>query len=92
MPSFCNCFDHHIHKALNLFIDGTSILFHESTMQGDPLAKPMYAISLILVIQHLRSIAKQVWYADHAAAWVYLVSWDDLVAHMVIMSMQSCAG
>ena len=54
--------------ASNLFIDGTSLLSHEGTTQGDLLAMPMYAISLVPVIQHLRGIAKQVWYADDAAA------------------------
>jgi len=54
--------------ASTLFIDGTSLLSWEGTTQGDPLAMPMYAINLIPVIQHLKGIAKQVWYADDAAA------------------------
>jgi len=51
-----------------LFIDGTSLLSREGITQVDPLAMPMYAISLIPIIQHLKGIAKQVWYADDAAA------------------------
>jgi len=62
------------HIASNLFIDGTYVLSRESTTQGDPLAMPMYAISLLPVTQRLRSIAKQVWYTDDAAAGVHFVS------------------
>ena len=52
----------------NLFIDITSLLSQEGTTQGNPLAIPMCAISLVPVIQHLRGAAKQVWHADDAAA------------------------
>ena len=58
--------------ASNLFIDGTSLLSQEGTTQGDPLAMPMYAISLVPEIQHLRGTAKQLWYADDAAVGGYL--------------------
>ena len=68
--------------ASNLFIDGTSLLSHEGSTQGNPLAMPLYAINLIPVIQHLRGIAKQVWYADNAAAECHLCQlknwWDKL--------------
>ena len=40
----------------------------EGTTQGDPLAMPMYAISIVPVIQQLKGLARQVWYADDAAA------------------------
>ena len=66
--SFATILTNIYRMASNLFIDGTSLLSREGTTQGDPLAMPMYAISLIPVIQHLRGMAKQVWYADDAAA------------------------
>ena len=85
--------------ASNLFIDGPSILSQEGTTQGDPLAMPMYAISLIPVIQRLRGIAKQVWYADDAAAGGSLRQlkkwWDTLCSFsgsLGIMLTQSSAG
>ena len=51
-----------------MFIDGSSLLSQEGTTQGDPLAMPMYAIGIIPVIQQLKSLARQVWYTDDAAA------------------------
>ena len=59
-PSFATILTNIYRMASNLFIDGTSLLSCEGTTQGDPLAMPMYAISLIKVIQNLRGIAKQV--------------------------------
>ena len=50
-------------SASSLFIDGTSLLSQEGTTQGDPLAMPMYAISIVPVIQQLKGLARQVWYA-----------------------------
>ena len=54
-------------SASHLFIDGSSLLSHKGTTQGDPLAMPMYAISIIPVIRQLMGLARQVWYADDAA-------------------------
>ena len=66
-PSFAAVLTNIYRMSSNLFIDGTSLLSREGTTQSDPLALPLYAISLIPVIQHLQGIAKQVWYADDAA-------------------------
>ena len=53
-----------------LFIDKTFILSQEGTTQGDPLAMSMFALASIPLINTLmsHSSAKQVWYADDAAA------------------------
>ena len=81
-PSFATILTNIYRMVSNLFIDGTSLLSREGTTQGDPLAMPMYAISLVPVIQHLRDIAKQVWYVDDAAAGGRLCQlknwWDKL--------------
>ena len=53
-----------------LFIDKASLLSKEGTTQGDPLAMPMFALASIPLINNLKSLscARQVWYADDAAA------------------------
>ena len=48
--SFATILTNIYRMASNLFIDGTSLLSREGTTQGDPLAMPMHAISLIPVI------------------------------------------
>ena len=58
------------HSASHLFIDGSSLLSQEGTTQGDFLALPMYAIGIIPVMRQLMGLARQVWHADDAAAWV----------------------
>ena len=65
---FATVFTNTYCMASNLFIDGQSLLYREGTTQGDPLAMPMYAISLVPVIRCLTGNAKQLLYADDAAA------------------------
>jgi len=84
--------------ASNLFIDGTSVLSHEGTTQGDPLAIPMYTISLLPVIQRLSLRASP----NRFGMWmmgVHFVSWRCgrkscvlSVAPLGAMLMQSSAG
>ena len=50
-----------------LFIDGDVILSQEGTIQGDPLAMPMYGLTTIPLIQRLDGLCKQTWYADDSA-------------------------
>ena len=64
-------------SASHLFIDGTSLLSREGTTKGDPLPMPMYAISVVPVIRQLMGMAKQVWYADDAAAGGSLLQLKD---------------
>jgi len=51
-----------------LFIDGNTLWSRKGTAQGDPLAMPIYAISLLPLIRQLSGLSRQVWYADDAAA------------------------
>ena len=71
-------------SASHLFIDGSSLLSQEGTTKGNLLAMPMYAIGIIPVIQHLKGLARQVWYADDAAAGGSLLQlkdwWSELLS------------
>ena len=76
--------DNTCQSASHLFIDGSSLLSQEGTTQGDPLAMPMYAIGIIPVIQQLKGLARQVWYADDATAGGSLLQlkdwWSELLS------------
>ena len=67
----------------NLYIDNTTILSHEGTTQGDPLAMPMYAIAILPLVRQLSLIVNQAWYADDATTAGSLTSlhtwWDELL-------------
>ena len=54
--------------AMELFVDGTTLYSQESTMQGDPLAMPMYAIAILPLIHCVNVEVKQVRYTDDATA------------------------
>jgi len=56
-----------IYNTASLFIDGSTHWPCEGTTQGDPLAMPMYAISLLPFIRKLSGLSRQVWHADDAA-------------------------
>ena len=76
-PSLATVLTNTYRSASSLFIDGTSLLSQEGTTQGDPLAMPMYAIGIVPVIQQLKGLARQVWYADDAAAGGSLLQFRD---------------
>ena len=66
----------------SLFVSNDTLFSEEGTTQGDPLAMPMYAITLIPLIHHLANNVNQVWYADDACACGRLLDlrhwWDKL--------------
>ena len=47
-------------------MDGLVLALEQGTMQGDPLAMPMYALATHCVGDSLNIV--QVWYADDASA------------------------
>ena len=71
-------------EAVQLHIDGETLLSQEGTPQGDPLAMAMYAIGILPLIHRLKEESvKQVWYADDATAGAQLTHlrawWDHMV-------------
>ena len=51
-----------------LLVDGDSVYSREGTTQGDPLAMPMYALDMMLLLQAAAEAgAKQAWYADDSS-------------------------
>jgi hypothetical protein len=67
-----------------LFVTGgAELASQEGTTQGDPLAMPFYALSLMPLIRELHGTIHQIWYADDAQAAGGLESlrlwWDTLV-------------
>ena len=68
----------------DLFVDGDVIHSSEGTTQGDPLAMPMYAVATKPLIVKTKNEAKQVWFADDAAAMGKIADlhewWDSLCA------------
>jgi hypothetical protein len=68
-----------------LFVTGGAELSsQEGTTQGDPLAMPFYALSLMPLIHELQCSVRQIWYADDAQAVGCLSAlrqwWDILVS------------
>ena len=71
-------------NSSELFIGGKLLFSEEGTTQGDPLAMPFYALSTVPLINKLPS-AKNVWYADDAAAVGKINDirkwWNDIVTY-----------
>ena len=81
-PSFSKVLINTYRDPVSMFIDGEFIFSTEGTTQGDPLAMGMYALATIPLIHRLHDFAKQVWYADDAAACdtlSHLRQWWDLL-------------
>ena len=57
-----------------LFSGDDTILSSEGITQGDPLAMAMYVVVTVTLIMFIIS-ARQVWYADNAAACTSLLQW-----------------
>ena len=57
-------------RDADLFVDGSTLYSQEGTTQGDPLAMPMYALTLLPLIEKVNPNLSviQTWYADDATA------------------------
>ena len=64
---FAHVFINTYKSDINLFCGDENFLSSEGATQGDPLAMVMYAIAVVPLINHLYSLADQIWYADDAA-------------------------
>jgi hypothetical protein len=76
-----NCYRH----PSRLFVTGGGeISSTEGTTQGDPLAMPFYALSIVPFISLLKGSCKQAWYADDAQASGKLTAlhewWDKILS------------
>ena len=67
-PSIAITLTNTYRKDANLFIEGETLTSSEGTTQGDPLATAMYALGVLPLIRRLNDVAKQLWFADDAAA------------------------
>ena len=81
-PSFATILIDTYREKIQLFVGESTLYFQEGTTQGDPLAMPMYAPAIMLLIYRVSQLVKQVWYADDATATGNIQSlrtwWDDL--------------
>lgn len=74
---------------VQLFINGETLLSQKGTIQGDPLAMAMYAIAISPLIHHLEDEhAKQIWFADDAAAGGDLAHLKIWLEHIVYLGHQ----
>ena len=83
-PSLATVLINTYREAVQLHIDGETLLSQEGTPQGDPLAMAMYAIGILPLIHPMKEESvKQVWYADDATAGAQLTHlrawWDHMV-------------
>ena len=82
-PSLFNILINTYKYNVQLFIDRDDMWSREGTIQGNPLAMPMFAVGVFPLIRHLHGTARQVWYADDSTAAGSLKElcrgWDELV-------------
>ena len=68
-PSLATYMINSYRQPARLFITGgEELISAEGTIQGDPLAMSLYAISLqpLMMRLHVSRVAKQCWFADYA--------------------------
>ena len=83
MPLVCHVVINTYRQPSNLYVEGECIHSNEGTTQGDPIAKPLYAIGVVPLIREIVTPgACQLWYADDSYAGGRLVPlrtwWDKL--------------
>ena len=82
-PSLAKIVINTYRTSTDLYIQGECIKSEEGITQGDPLAMSIYAIGILPLICKINDLARQIWYADDAAAADKLTQlkewWDEIV-------------
>ena len=67
-PSFATLLINTYRSPTCLLISGEILMSEEGTIQGDPLAMPMYALATVPLLKRFPGDIKQIWYADDTCA------------------------